>query len=135
MMDSSAVVKAAVKPGHLAVQPGDTVQIQVKMDIDPKWHLYAHEDTTFYGIDLELPPENPLQVIDVIYPAGEEAEFFGETVQILHGQQDITLAGIVRPELTTGEHHLELKLAVQACDDRRCLAPAFIPLAVELAVP
>jgi hypothetical protein len=132
LMDSSAVVKAAVAPGSFSAQPGDTLRFQVTLEVDPRWHLYAHEDTLFYGIDLQLPEEPPLEAIAVTYPTGQPAKFFGEKVQVLHGRQVIQVRGVVKDGPGAGKHLLKLQMAVQACDLTRCLAPAFLPLEVEL---
>jgi hypothetical protein len=134
LKDSSAVVTVSVSPARATVVAGQEFGLQVRLRIDKKWHLYAHEDTTFYGIDLSLAEDSPLQDVRIVYPPGKKATFFGEPVRILAGRQTIDLFGRIPAELSAPACLLQLDLAVQACDDKCCLAPAFIPLRVELEV-
>lgn len=135
MADSSSVVRLSAGPVGLTAQPGEQVTLQFDLEVDRRWHLYAHEDTAFYGIDLTLGEDSPLQDVAVAYPVGRWAEFFGEQVQVLDGRQRVTLTGTVAPGAMAGRHQLQFEMAVQACDDRRCLAPAFMPCTVTLEVP
>jgi hypothetical protein len=132
--DSGDVVALSGGTAGFAVTAGSRIELTLVMDIDPRWHLYAHEDTTFYGIDLELPPEHPLREVQVDYPSGREAEFFGQQVRVLSGRHEIGFAATVPDDLAPGEYEVALTLAVQACDHSRCLAPAFLPVAVKVRV-
>jgi hypothetical protein len=133
-LDSSAVVNLSVRPRQTRAARGEQIVLRFLLDVDERWHLYAHEDTSFYGIELELPEESPLEDIKVLYPKGQEALFFGEKVQVLEGRFGVSLAGTVAAEAVPTTHHLRFKMAVQACDDKRCLAPAFMPVEVHLDV-
>jgi hypothetical protein len=134
MRDSGNVVQVALQPDRLRVKPGQDVVLLIGLDIDKPWHLYAHEDTAFYGVDLAPAEDLPLSGLQVNYPAGERSLFFGQEVLVLAGQQAIHVAGRVPQDLAPGTHPLIFELAVQACDDRRCLAPAFLPVRGELEV-
>ena len=50
------------------------------MDIATRWHLYAHGDTNFIGVDLVPGRGFPPEEFQADYPAGHEGEFFGEMV-------------------------------------------------------
>ena len=50
------------------------------------------------------------------------------------GKQVVKVSALVPGSLAKGEHALDLALTVQACDDKRCLAPADLPLQVSLKV-
>ena len=59
---SADVVKVTPRQKLLTATPGQRITFQVALDIAPHWHLYAHGDTNFIGIDLD--PEmvkRPLQ--------------------------------------------------------------------------
>ncbi len=131
---SADVVEVAANPTTVTSAPGQRITFDVKIDIREHWHLYAHEDTSFIGIDL-VPAEGfPLQRLKAQYPAGKEGVFFGEPTVMLEGKQVVKVSALVPGSLAKGEHALDLALTVQACDDKRCLAPADLPLQVSLKV-
>jgi hypothetical protein len=134
MQNSGDKVQVSVAPGKLSAHPGARVSFKVNFTIEPKWHLYAHEDSMFIGIDLVPAEAFPLTDLKIDYPAGHEGEFFGEQVVILEGSDTVVATGTVPESLAPGTYALDLALTVQACDDKICLAPAHLPVAVELAV-
>jgi hypothetical protein len=134
MKGSADVVKASPSPAVLSSVAGERVSFDVKLDIRKKWHIYAHEDTNFIGVDLAPDEGNPLKELQAEYPAGHEKEFFGDMVFMIEGQDTITASALVPADLAKGEHDLFFSVTVQACDDKMCLAPAYIPVAVKLTV-
>lgn len=131
---SGDVVKASPRQKTLTAVPGQRITFQVAVVIAPRWHLYAHGDTNFIGVDL-IPDESfPLEDFDADYPAGQEGEFFGEKVLMIDGSQVITGEAVVPETLARGVHKVKLGLTVQACDDKVCLAPANLPVELELTV-
>jgi hypothetical protein len=132
--DSGDVVQVELRPTSLRAKPGRDVVLLISLDVEKPWHLYAHEDTAFYGVDLAPAEDLPLDRLQVSYPAGEPALFFGQQVLVLAGRQEIRVAGRVPADLAPATYPLAFELAVQACDDRRCLAPAFLPVRGELEV-
>ena len=135
MRNSSNVVQASVVPGAATVAAGERVAFKVNVQIQEKWHLYAHEDSMFIGIDLFLPEGAPLQDLQVKYPDSHEGVFFGETVLMHEGDIVVEASALVPSGMEAGTHELELALTVQACDDKMCLAPADLPIALSLTVP
>lgn len=134
MKGSSDVVKVKPVPTAVSAAAGGPVVFAVKLDIDRKWHLYANGDTNFIGVNL-IPDEGfPLADFAAVYPAGHAGEFFGEKVVMLEGKNEIEVSAQVPADLATGTHALDMKLTVQACDDKTCLAPAYIPVQVQLTV-
>ncbi len=135
--DSASVVTARLRPAGLTAAPGDTIDLEVDLEIARGWHLYAHGDTVYYGIDLILPEDAPLRAVAGDYPAGETVTLFGEEAHVLSGRQEIGLRAVVADGAEPGRREVDLALSVQACDDRRCLAPASValPLALDVAAP
>jgi hypothetical protein len=134
MKNSGDKVKVAADPVALSAAPGERVSFSVKMDIQKKWHIYAHEDTNFIGVDL-VPDEGfPLEEFKAEYPAGHEKEFFGDMVMMIEGKDVIKASVLVPADLALGEHELGFSVTVQACDDKMCLAPADLPVKVKLTV-
>jgi hypothetical protein len=134
MKNSGDVVKVAPAPAALSAAPGERVSFEVKLDIQKKWHLYAHGDTNFIGVDL-VPDEGfALEEFQAEYPAGHEGEFFGDKVVMIEGKEAIKASALVPADLPAGEHELAFSVTVQACDDKMCLAPAYLPVKMKLTV-
>ncbi len=130
---SADVVKAAPAAKVVTAGPGARVVFEITVDIAPTWHLYAHGDTNFIGVDLVPAEDFPLADFKAEYPEGHEGEFFGEKVRMLEGANVIKASAAV-PAGMQGEQPLELGLTVQACDDKTCLAPASIPVTLTLKI-
>ncbi|HPF71489.1 MAG TPA: protein-disulfide reductase DsbD family protein [Candidatus Krumholzibacteria bacterium] len=130
---SADVVKAAPAAKVVTAAPGARVSFTITVDIAATWHLYAHGDTNFIGIDLVPAEDFPLSEFAAEYPEGHLGEFFGEQVRMLEGANVIKASALV-PAGMTGEQPLELGLTVQACDTKTCLAPATVPVALTLKV-
>jgi len=134
MKGSGDVVKASVKPTVVSASAGEKVSFDIKLDIQERWHLYAHGDTNFIGVDV-VPGEGfPLEDFQAEYPAGHEKEFFGDMVYMIEGKEVIKASAVVPDTLAAGDYELGLQVTVQACDDKVCLAPAFLPVMVKLTV-
>ena len=128
---SADVVKAAPVNKVITATPGARVEFAIEVVISPSWHLYAHGDTNFIGVDLVPAEDFPLTEFGAVYPEGHEGVFFGEKVRMLEGSNVIKASALV-PAGLKGEQPLELSLTVQACDDKTCLAPAYLPLTLTL---
>lgn len=127
MRDSSSVVAVTVAPDTLRAGVGGPVAFTVTMEIQEGWHLYAHGDPVYYGISLNPPEDLPLAGLKVTYPAGHEGKFLGEKVILLEKTQSLQVEGIL---MLQPEAPLTLELELQACDDKSCLAPAWVPVQV-----
>jgi len=129
---SADVVKVSASPVSAAA--GERVDFDINLDIMKKWHLYAHGDTNFMGVDL-MPESGPaLDSFKVEFPHGHEGVFFGEKVMMIEGREAIKASGVVPADLPKGEHVMTFSVTAQACDDKTCLAPADIPVSVKLTV-
>ncbi len=134
MKGSADVVKASASPSAVSSPAGERVSFEIKLDIQERWHLYAHGDTNFIGVDVVPDEEFPLEDFQAEYPPGHEKEFFGDMVFMIEGKEVIKASALVPAELGKGEHELNLQVTIQACDDKVCLAPAYLPVVVKLTV-
>ena len=132
--NSGDVVKAAAAPAVVSGAAGQRIEFAIALDIASSWHIYAHGDTNFIGVDLVPSEDFPLEKFEAAYPAGHEAEFFGEKVVMISGQDRIKAAAVIPAGLAAGEHALTFGVTVQACDDKTCLAPVDLPITVKLKV-
>lgn len=131
---SADVVKVSAAPAVVSAAAGQRVEFDINLDIVKKWHLYAHGDSNFIGVDL-MPDSGPaLDDFKVEYPHGHEGVFFGEKVVMIEGKEAIKASGVVPAGLAKGEHVMKFTVTAQACDDKTCLAPADIPVSLTLTV-
>jgi len=132
--DSAGVVRAALRPAVVAATPGRPYAFAVDFTVRQGWHLYAHGDTVFYGVDLTGLAPGPLAGASVAHPEGRPGDFFGTPVHLLAGRQTIAVRGVLPDSCRAGARRVELVLEVQACDAGSCLAPARIVLPLRLEV-
>ena len=118
-------------PASQEAAPGGRVVFAVAYEIDPGWHLYAHGDSVFIGIDLKGLDKAPLDSMIVIYPEGRPGVFFGEKVRLLAGAGRVEISGRLAADADL-PLRLDLEFEAQACDDAICLAPARLPAVVNL---
>lgn len=117
---------------------GSRVQAVVVLSIDEGWHVNAHKPGLDYLIatSLELTPSDGLRSSEVRYPKPKikEFEFAGEALPVYEG--DVALRFEVQADsgLPPGTRSIEGTLTVQACSDRVCLAPARLPISLQLEV-
>lgn len=134
MKGSADVVKADAATSVVKGQAGQRVDFAIELDIAKKWHIYAHGDTNFIGVDLVPAKDFPLTGLKAEYPHGHKGEFFGEPVYMIAGKERIKASAQIPADLKPGEHKLEFGVTVQACDDKTCLAPTQLPVTVKLQV-
>jgi thiol:disulfide interchange protein DsbD len=131
---SADVVQASPAKAVVEAKAGERVAFAIEVAIDDKWHIYAHGDTNFIGVDLKPSDTFPLEDLEAKYPKGHEGEFFGEPVWMISGTERIEASALVPAGMAKGEHPLEFGVTVQACDDKTCLAPVDLPVKLKLVV-
>ena len=134
MKGSADVVKCSPPAAGISVAAGQRVAFDIKLEISKKWHIYAHGDSNYIGVDLVAEEGGPLQDIKVEYPHGHEGVFFGEKVVMIEGKDVIKVSALVPASLDKGDHVLKFAVTVQACDDKTCLPPTDLPVSVKLTV-
>ena len=109
-----------------------------ELDIADTWHLYDHAyaedpESFFIGVDL-MPGEGAnLAGFQAKFPKGEEGEFMGEKVVMLHHHADIEVT-IKLPADASGTVELPFVLSAQACDDKICLQPSDVAVVANITV-
>ena len=134
MKSSADVVKTGPTVSAISAVAGQRVAFDVKLDISKKWHIYAHGDSNFTGVDLVADEGGPLEDLQVEYPHGHEGEFFGDKMIMIEGKNLIKVSALVPASAEKGEHVLKFAVTVQACDDKTCLPPTDLPVSVKLTV-
>lgn len=132
------VVQAKVLPAGLVGKAGEAVTFTVHLDIADTWHLYDHQyaedpESYYIGVDLMPGEEANLAGFGVVFPAGEEGEFMGEKVVMLHHEATIEVT-VTLPADASGKTSIPFVLAAQACDDKICLQPSDIAVTAAVTV-
>ncbi len=144
--DSSDIITAkarlaAESAAATTTAPGVTIDAVVTVTVKQGWHIYANPTGVplLKPTTLEFDPasERSASIVHVTYPAGKPtvlAPLGGEKVSLYEGSIEIPakirLAGDAKP----GAVKLVLRLNYQACDDRRCEAPASLKVNLPVTI-
>jgi hypothetical protein len=134
--DLRGILTAAVAPGVGRTAPGNDVAFDLRLAIRPGWHVNAVRPGPENLIPTRLEVEGfgiPLRLVDVALPAGEALELpFAEgPVRVYEGELRVPVRLAIGPG-EAAPRVARLRLHYQACDDRKCLAPAVLPLSIPL---
>ncbi|HLF19725.1 MAG TPA: protein-disulfide reductase DsbD domain-containing protein, partial [Bacteroidota bacterium] len=119
------------------VAKGATFQVAVVLDIAGGWHINSHRPTSEYLIptNLELASKEGMIITDIRYPKGqlEKLGFSDQPLDVYQGSVTIFVSVRVSEKFADAGDTLRGKLRVQACDDKMCLAPSAIDIAIPVS--
>src|SRR5262249_37616036 len=125
---SARVLKATGAVSVDRVLPGTSFQVAAVVDVDPAFHINAHQPTFDYLIPtvLTLSPVEGLTFHEPVYPPHVEKAFAftdGKTLKVYEGRVlvgvDVAAAATLKP----GPITLKAVFSAQACNNDSCLAP------------
>ncbi len=119
-------VQAVVPPAKVTVARGSTVEVRLKVQLRPGYHVNSHAPTEDYLVPLRLSWESkPFQILDVVYPKPEfqSYEFAEKPLSVLSGAFEIMTRLKAPADAPRGPGILLGKLRYQACTDKLCLPP------------
>jgi thiol:disulfide interchange protein DsbD len=132
------VVDAHLVLASDGVHPGMAQKAAIVASVAAGYHINAHKPSFDYLIPTEAKfKSNPaVDVVKVQYPGGkaQKLSFSDDPLSVYQGKFLIGLVLKIPASVAPGTYTLSGKLAYQACNDRACLAPASVPLAVTLNV-
>lgn len=114
---------------RVTAPPGGTVQLAVKGEILPGWHVYSIKDL---GDDGPLPteftvePEDRLEVLAPTLETPPKVKMdpgFNMEVELLEGTARLAVPIRVKGSAPAGEISATLTVNAQACSDKTCLPP------------
>ena len=135
---AEAPVMAELYASRLSLQPGESLDVAVKLSIDEGWHLYGPNPDVKFVLPTTLTlVENPIASAgEVKYPAGEKRDdpVLKESLAIYDGSVWLRLPLTIAKDAALGKTMLEFKLRTQACDEQQCLQPrtATLKLPIEI---
>jgi len=122
------------------VPRGRAFQVAVVAEILPGFHINANKVLEDYLIPTsllrELPATPALRLLETDYPPGQLKKFEFSDMLLLVYEGAVTLRMKLRaaPDAPLGLLRLPLALRYQPCNDKVCLPPVTLPIAVELEI-
>ncbi len=135
-----SVVKASAYVSIEPVPRDRAFQVAVVAEILPGFHINANKVLDDYLIPTRVeagpPPPAGLRLLETVYPPGqlEKFEFSDKLLLVYEGTVTVWMKLNAAPGTPLGVLHLPLTLRYQACNDKTCLPPAKLPVAVELEI-
>ncbi|MGH9455575.1 MAG: protein-disulfide reductase DsbD domain-containing protein [Terriglobia bacterium] len=132
------VVDAHMLMASDGVHAGSPQKAAIVANVAAGYHINAHKPSFDYLIPTQVKFEanNAVAVERSLYPAGKPVKlsFSDDPLSVYQGKFLIGLIVKVPPGISPGVYTLKGKLDYQACNDRACLAPANVPLALNVKV-
>jgi uncharacterized protein len=136
--DEEAPVTAELYASRLSLQPGEKLEIAVKLTIDQGWHLYGpNPDSKFVlPTTLALSDSTSATAGETMYPPGEKREdaVLKESFFVYEGDVWLRLPVIITQDAAAGPTTLEFQLRTQACDEKKCLQPRTAKLKLPIEI-
>ena len=124
--------------GPEPVTPGQAFDVELTLEIQPPWHLYANPtgSEVVKPTVISLAAGTPASLAGVDYPKGESKTLAGATEPLPVYEGKVTLTAHLRldEDAGPGPFDQELKVRFQACDDRACLAPTVLSVPLRVTV-
>jgi uncharacterized protein YyaL (SSP411 family) len=136
--NEEAPVTAELYASRLSLQPGESLEIALKLTIAEGWHLYGPNP----GVKFVLPTtlalaENASAAHgEIKYPPGEKKDdpVLKESVAIYTGEVWLRVPVSIAKDATLGPTTLQFKLRTQACDETKCLQPRTTTLSLPIEI-
>jgi hypothetical protein len=131
---STEKVKTKIKLSQNVIPAGDSAAVAVVMKVDEGWHVNANEPSQDYliGTALNIDTLSGITVSGMQYPDSERFTFAfaGEPPDVYQGKAPIFVTLKTAPDLKPGSYTLR----VQAYDDKSCMAPSTLDIAIPVEV-
>jgi len=130
-------------PSDASVAPGTRFSLVLDVTPKPGMHVYAPGATQYRVITVNITPQPHIRTMPMRYPASEIYHFVPLNERVPVYQKPFTLFVELVPEATaearktmSGKNELVLTgtLEYQACDDKICYNPVFLPLSWRVAL-
>ncbi|MBI2440170.1 MAG: thioredoxin fold domain-containing protein [Lentisphaerae bacterium] len=111
---------------------GETFGATVIVNVVTGWHVQAAQPSFDYLVPtrLTLDPLPGIRVSAVEYPAAKMIEFAGERLAVYDGIVALRFSVTLSSGVAPGPRALKGSLTIQACDNKVCLAPATVAVAI-----
>jgi len=117
----------------LAIRRGATGEVKIKLQLDPAYHVNSNTPSESYLIPLKITwAKEPLIAEEVSYPKPqmEKYAFSPTPLSVFSGTFEIVTRFKAPADARNGPVMMPGKLRYQACNNRECLPPRTIDVAV-----
>jgi uncharacterized protein YyaL (SSP411 family) len=135
----AGVVTIEAYTAQAEAKPGATIDVAVRFTINKGYHIYAStvDPAELIPTSLKIGGEGFAEVAGAAKwpePKLVKDPVLGKAIAMYEGEALVTTRITVSPTAKGGEGKLELKIEVQACDDRVCLQPQRKTLTVAIKI-
>ncbi|MBI2437506.1 MAG: hypothetical protein HYV36_01655, partial [Lentisphaerae bacterium] len=129
---SAAKVRVSYQLSADRAHAGESLQAIVVVNVATGWHVQAAQPSFDYLVPtrLTLAPTAGIRVSAIEYPPAKTIEFAGERLAVYDGLVNLRFSVMLPPDIGPGPQVLHGELSAQACDNKVCLAPATIAVAI-----
>lgn len=127
----------AITPEHASIKRGASADIKLKLELKPGFHVNSDKPADEYLIPLKLTwAKDPLQAEQVTYPKPqmEKYEFSLTPLSVFSGSFEIVTHFKAPATATPGPAMMNGKLRYQACNNKECLAPKNLDVAISVDI-
>jgi uncharacterized protein len=124
-------------PVGLVLKAGTTSEVKLKLALRTGYHVNSNTPSDKYLIPLKLTwNPGPAQVEEVVFPKPqmEKVTFSPNPLSVFTGQFELTTRFKVPATAQPGPSALIGKLRYQACNDRMCLTPKNLDVAMQVDI-
>lgn len=136
--NEEAPVTIELYASRLSLQPGEKLEVAVKLTMDEGWHLYGPNPEAKFLLPttLALSESTTATAGETKYPAGEKREdvVLKESFFVYEGVVWLRLPVTISEDASPGPLTLEFKLRTQACDEKKCLQPRTAKLKLPIEI-
>lgn len=133
---SETVVTVEAPPVKL--NAGASVETNVRLKVDPGYHINANPASFPYLIatELDVPKAEGISAAKVSYPQPLNREFsFSEgPLAVYEDAADLKVTLLAEAAAKRGQTSIPAKLRIQACDDKVCYPPGTIDVWIPVTV-
>lgn len=116
-------------------RPGERVEITLRAQVIPGWHVYGAKEATGAPVSFELTGNHGLgDAGPLVVPDGEPHEMLGELTYWLAGEFTMSRTWTVPESAKPGTVELNGRVLYVACDEKSCDPAAEQPFSVALTI-
>ena len=130
-------VLSVTAPVGTVLKAGATSEVKIKLALRAGYHVNSNTPSDKYLIPLKLTwNPGPAEAVEVVFPKPqqEKVAFPPNLISVFTGQFDLVTRFKVPATAATGPSALVGKIRYQACNDRMCLAPKTLDVAMQVDI-
>jgi hypothetical protein len=135
---SASVIKVRPAESTYTLKQGTAAQLGLIVDIEDGYHINSNRpgDRNLIATALKFDRTPGLSTTPVTYSKAkmQKFEFSDKPLSVFEGKVTFKLTARAMPTLATGSHVLKGKLTVQACNNKICLPPKTVDVAIPVEV-